>query len=65
MGAELAIAVDIERFDRPALVHVINAGNKGGSLRSYFTDADLISIASGTRRADIDVVVAGGEICTG
>ena len=45
-----------------ALVHVINASNKGGSLRSLLSNPNLLRFARCPRSADVDVVVAGGEI---
>jgi hypothetical protein len=60
---EPAIAVYIDRGGRPALVHSVNAGDKGACL--YVADADGPGFAINTFVANIDVVVASGEKVTG
>ena len=62
MRAYLTIAVDKERLDRPALVHVINARNKGGDLCPWLSNPNLLRLARCTRSADVDVVAAGREV---
>jgi len=42
-----------------------DAGDIGGGLRSLRSNADRRALASNTGVADIDIVTAGGEICTG
>ena len=39
-----------------------DAGDKGGRLRSLRADADGVGLASNARVADIDIVIARGEI---
>ena len=63
MRTELTVAVDINRRDRSALVHSVNASNKGGCLD--LADADGAGFASNTLIADIDIQIARGETGTG
>ena len=62
MRAYLTIAVDIERLDRPALVYVINARNKGGGLCPLLSNSNLLRLARCTGSANVDVVAAGREV---
>ena len=43
----------------------MDTSDKGAILRSYLSDADVFGLASHTCVADIDIVAARGEICTG
>jgi hypothetical protein len=42
-----------------------NACDVGGSLCSYRADADGVGFARNTEVADIDIVIACGEVSTG
>src|SRR5437899_268150 len=62
---ELAVAVDINRFDRPSFVYIVNASDKGSGLRSFCSNPDLLCVASYTLIANIDVVTACIEVDAG
>jgi len=63
--SELAIAVDIDWLDCPALIHVVNAGYKGTILGPLLANVNLGRFACHSGIADVDVVTAGSEIDTG
>jgi hypothetical protein len=62
--AELAIGTDSYSYTS-CYSDPTDASDKGGSLRSYRADADLIRFAGHTRAADIDIVTASGEVHAG
>src|SRR5262245_15556159 len=59
--AELAITVDIDRLNRPTLIHVVNASNKGGGLRSLLADANLGGLGCNTWSTNINVIAARSQ----
>ena len=65
MRSELPAIVYIYRLDRPALIRVVDAGDKRTRLRSLRANADLISIRRHTSITDIYVIAAVCEIKAG
>src|SRR5438046_7125717 len=64
LRAKSAATINIDWFDRPALAHVINPGNKGAVLRALFANADFAALARDAEnaRAYYDIVATSGEI---
>ena len=66
-SAELAVSVN-ENWITAALIDSVYPGDEGGRLRSIAcvaSDADGVGLARNTNIADIDIVIACGEIDAG
>src|SRR5207244_8928062 len=59
------LAVRIDYYLSARHCHARNACNESAVLRALSADPDLIGLAGGSERTDIDVVTAGGEIGPG